>query len=330
MNHSLQRPLVQRDHHKLLHPFMLSDSTLNCPHCGKTVKPPRFSPSRIGVLAVPDFCPKCFYLLSKLSFKKPFDFGTPYVMQLLDKLQKRVASFALREDSHLPKFFGKFKDAVAVIPVDYLSCYHPETHIQLFGYPDLVFEFLDGMLGILDNKTAFAKKEGEPLFYSYRAQLCIYRYMMEHGANPRKVSRLGLLHYEFFDWDEDEMPDSYNDQDFLARFRPRCVDIDIEGSDELVESLLRRLREFLDMTEAPEGNKECCECAIVQLYYDHLLQLDPPSPALAAIDKCEYERQMNRFKFNQNRDTDSFRAQLVQGLMHSATNPNGVLANWGF
>ncbi len=177
--------------------FLLRDSVLSCPHCGLDIDAVRCSPSRISALCVPDFCPRCFYLLINLKFAKPFDFGTPFIMQLLDQHQKRVAEFALREDGELPKFFGVFREAIKVIDLGRLWCYDPATNIELAGYTDLAFDLSNATLGILDDKTALAKTEKDPLFHAYRAQVCCYKFMAEHGPVGREVSKLGLLYYEF-------------------------------------------------------------------------------------------------------------------------------------
>ncbi len=310
--------------------IVLRDSMLSCPHCGKAIDAPRFSPTRLAALCVPEPCLRCYFMLMNLGFKKPFDFGTPYIMQLLDRHQKRLANFALSQDGELPKFFGSFKHAARVIPVDRLWCYHPETNIQMVGYPDLVFGFEDETAGILDNKTALAKVEGDALYYAYRAQTCCYKYMLEHGPNPMKVSRLGLLYYEFLALDEDQMSDAYNDDDVWARFRPKFIEVDGSDSDSLIAGLLKRLRALLDMQEAPAGKKGCKDCAVVAKYYEWLAQEAQPSPQLAAIDKREYERKVMAWRYRQLRDECGVQPSILNALRHCAVDPNGVLANWDF
>jgi len=308
--------------------LIFHDTELCCPHCDKPVKVPRFGPSRVSVLEVPEFCPRCFYLLINLRFKKPFDFGTPYVMQLLDKHQKRLAAFALGHDGQVPKFFGPlFKDAIAVRPVDWLSCYHPDTHVQLFGYPDLVLDFEDDTSGIIDDKTALVKGEDSPLYHMYRAQTNLYKYMSEHGPTPRKISQLGLLYYEFSDLSDEEMEDSYNDYDVWMKFSPRLVAVDGSGSDELVDTLLKRLRWFLDLREPPEAKKGCGDCAIIEEYKSKLADYIQPNQ-LAFADRREYERAVLRWSYKMA-DGDHT-GQLVNALRNSAASEYGVLANWNW
>ncbi len=305
--------------------LIFRDAELCCPHCGKQIKVPRFGPSRVSVLQVPDFCPRCFYLLLNMRFDKPFDFGTPYVMQLLDKHQKRVAAFALGHDGKLPKFFGPFTDAIAVRPVDWLSCYHPDTHIQLFGYTDLFFDFEEDTSGIIDDKTALVKGKDSPLHHMYTTQCNLYKYMSEHGPVIRKISQLGLLYYECASLSEEQMEDSYNDEEVWVRFCPRFVEVDGSGSDELVETLLKRLRWFLDLREAPQGKKGCEDCAIIAEYKSKLADYIRPSQ-LGFTDRREYERAGRRWQYKM---ADGDRTvQLINALRNSTTNKYGVLANW--
>lgn len=305
--------------------LVFRDHTMSCPSCGHEVKAPRFSPSRISVLQVPDFCPKCFFRLIKLNFKTAFDFGTPYIMQQLDRHQKRIANVALRQDGELPKFFGPFKAATQVVPVDWLSCFHPETNIQLFGYTDLVFEFEDGSVGIIDNKTAMAKDESHPLFHRYKAQTCLYKYMMEHGPSPRSVSQLGLLYYEFRRPSDDEMDDCYNDEEVWAPFTPRFVNVDGSESESLTNDLLKRLRYFLDLKAAPEGKDGCKDCKAVEEAWKRVSDFAQPSPS-RFTDRRQYERALARWRYSLA-DGDRT-SEIIELLRRSWTNELGVLANW--
>src|ERR1039458_4770965 len=140
-------------------------------------KEPRITPSKLGALCGENPCYRCFWCLLRMSFKKPFDFGTPYVMQLLDQLQKQVAKVFLAEEGELPEFFGAFRSATKIISLTSMSAYHRETDLHLYGMPDLVFENKDGSRMILDNKTAFPKSEDEALFYKYQAQVNFYGFL---------------------------------------------------------------------------------------------------------------------------------------------------------
>lgn len=310
--------------------LVMRDSGLTCPSCGNQINPTRVSPSRISALCVPDFCAACYWTLLHLKFKKPFDFGTPYIMQELDKHQKQLARVALQEEGQLPDFFGPFKNATEIIPIDALSCYDAKTNLHLFGYPDLVFGYPDATAKILDDKTAHAKPEGDPLGHQYQGQLSLYKFMLEHGQNPRKVSGLGLLYYEFSGLTDEEMANAYTDESIEVRFKPRCVDIPIKGSDALVRELLSKVRKLLDMPEPPPGKKDCKDCELIGLYSPLLNKVAAEEPVAALCDSVTYREQLARKHYLDTSGLTSFQENIVKGLQHSANDPYSVLANWDF
>ncbi len=126
------------------------------------------------------------------------------------------------------------------------------------------------------------------------------------------------------------MPDSFNDEEVWVRFRPRFVEVDGSSSDSLVRGLLRKVRSFLDMTEPPAGRKGCPECAICDTYISMLQETEQPDPKFAAIDRREYDRQVARWNHDQLTGKPNVRAALLRAFQHSAVNPDGVLANWGW
>jgi len=93
-------------------------------------KEPRITPSKLGALCGENPCLCCYWRLLRMSFKKPFDFGTPYIMQLLDQRHKQIARVALQDEGQLPDFFGPFKSATKLINVNSFSAYHQETNLQ--------------------------------------------------------------------------------------------------------------------------------------------------------------------------------------------------------
>lgn len=310
---------------------VLTPGSFICESCGKTTNVRHLSPTKIALVAVPDFCPRCYSILLELHFKKPFDFGTPAVMQHLDKHQKRLAKAYLKEGV-LPKFFGAFKDAKAVLPIEKLSCFHAESMLQLYGLPDLVFGFDDGTAGILDDKTANVKSEDHPLYHMYRAQLSLYKYMLEHEANPRAVSKLGILYYEFSRLDDDEdMIQSATDDEIWTCFKPKYVDVDVSGANKLVNSLLRTVRSLLDMDELPAGKPGCRDCEVLALYAPFLEEAKSVDRAVAQrMGKREYDRLVARRRWLEFCDHNALRPYLANGLKAAAVNPYGVLANWNF
>ena len=172
------------------------------------MKEPRISPSKLGALCGDNPCMRCYWHLLRLRFKKPFDFGTPYIMQLLDQRHKQIARVALQEEGQLPDFFGAFKSATKLINVDSFSAYNRETNLHLHGMPDIVLENKDGTRMIVDDKTAFPKTEDEALYYKYEAQVNFYGFLCEQMAEAYKVTRAGILYYVFSPVPDDEVLDT--------------------------------------------------------------------------------------------------------------------------
>ncbi len=309
----------------------LKPTSVVCQRCKKTTDVRRLSPTRISVVASHEFCPKCFKILLDLYFKKPFDFGVPAVMHDLDKHQKRLTQAHMAEGD-LPTFFGGFKDATKLLPIKDLSCFHADSMIQLYGLPDLVLGFDNGTVGILDNKTARVKTKDHPLFQMYTAQLSFYKYMLEHEANPKTVSKLGLLFHEFSPFDDDEeIIDSTGDDSYNVRFKPKYVDVDVAGADRLVNSILKTVRELLDMDGLPKGRPGCKDCSILKEYVSLLEKAVPVDRQTAAVmTDNEYQLANAHYRALEWRDQNRMRVYFAAALKAAATTPYGVLANWDF
>jgi hypothetical protein len=99
------------------------------------------------------------------------------------------------------------------------------------------------------------KGEDSPFYHMYKAQTNLYKYMSEHGPVVRKISQLGLLYYEFASLSEEQMEDSFNDEEIWMRFTPHLVEVDGSDSDELVDTLLKRLRSFLRSPRSSRGQE---------------------------------------------------------------------------
>jgi hypothetical protein len=297
------------------------------------MKAPRITPTKLSALCAPNYCPRCYWKLLRASFKKPFDFGTPFVMQELDRHQKNVARIGIME-GELPKFFGPFKDATEVLPISSVSCVHADTGLTLFGYPDLVFAFADRSVGILDDKTAKVKAEDHPLFHSYRTQVNHYAYALQNSANPRTVSRVGLLYYEFAHLSDEEMADSFNDSEVWARFKPKVVEMDLDPEG-IVVPLLEKVRDLLDLSECPKGRKGCNDCALLDLYFrlkkdEDIEDLDDNIVAMLDRDERNEYFARRRSRSISCSDGTQMPGDRLASVLSSMADPLGVVANWDY
>jgi hypothetical protein len=289
---------------------------------------PRITPSKLGALCGDNPCLRCYWYLLRLSFKKPFDFGTPYIMQLLDQRQKQIARVALAEEGELPHFFGPFRSATKLINVKSLSAYHKETNLQLYGMPDLLFESKDGTRMIVDDKTAFPKTEDDALFYKYEAQVNFYGLMCELAAEAYTISRVGVLYYVYKPATDDEILDTTGPSSITVQFTPRLSLVDYDPQ-RIVVPLLKKVRELLDMDEPPESADGCGDCKLLKEFS----KLSPQKDDLQYLRKIMNDREWR--KYETQRQFDAFTSshpdiqKRTEMLVRQAM-PGGVLANWDF
>ncbi len=288
---------------------------------------PRITPTKLAALCAPGFCPRCYWRLLRLEFKKPFLFPLPAIMQHLDKHQKQGAIVSLRDEGELPKFFGPFASATEVVPVASLSGYHEPTKLKLFGKPDLVLKAEDGTLMVLDNKTADVKAEDHPLSAAYRVQVNFYAYLLTHAEMAQEVSRAGLVYYVFSPVKDDDIPDYFSDYEVLARFEPKAQEVELDP-DRIIPPLLKKVRQLLDLTEAPEPKADCPDCELISLFAN-LLMDDQEKIVPVWLSQREIREYLIRQDFRQLTDAQKqLKSKLP--LLSMLADPLGVLRMWDF
>lgn len=292
---------------------------------GLATKQIRISPSKLGVFALPDYCPLCCYRLLRMRFQKPYNFPPAYVLIELDGHQKQMARVAL-EDGDLPEFFGDCADATEMLDVSSLACHDEDTDLDLYGKPDFVLRLPDETFAIIDAKTAHVKKEGSPLFYAYRLQVNFYAYVAGLASPSYTVSRGGLLYFQFAGMTDTEIRKNFNDTYMWGKFKPEYVDVEIDP-DTVVIPVLNRIRELLDMTEAPKGRKGCRDCELIDAF-SHLLSDDDLTDAAPEyLTRSERQQFDARRRYLLSTDRVELRSSVMAGLI-GAANPNGALRNW--
>jgi hypothetical protein len=289
---------------------------------------PRITPSKLGALCGPNPCYKCFWLLLLMCFKKPFDFGTPFIMQQLDKRHKQIARVALQQWGQLPDFFGPFRSAIKLINVDSFSAYHQETNLQLYGMPDIVLEHEDGTRMIIDDKTASVKTEDEALYYKYEAQLNFYGFLCEQMAEAYKVSRIGLLYYVYAPVTDDEILDTVGSSTITVGFNPILKEVDYDPK-RIVLPLLKKVRELLNMNSPPESADGCKDCPRVGELSKLFHQTDDLEYIRKVMTPREWRQDQAKRRYAALTDSAPDIQERAEMLIRQAT-PGGVLATWDF
>jgi len=209
-------------------------------------------------LALPEACPRCFWIQEKLQGKPPFQIGMPGIFREIDAHAKQLVRSALDQDGALPPWFPELGPVVEYLPEEALdwrvfSHRDEETGIELRGVPDEVFRLTDGSYHIVDYKTARITDRQDELFPQYEAQLNAYAYIAE-GRGYAPVSGLSLLYLEPQAGRAAES--GAGERELLLGFRPVLKEVALDR--ERVHGLLRRAKELLSL-EGPPGGREGCE-----------------------------------------------------------------------
>jgi hypothetical protein len=158
------------------------------------------SPRTLGILNMPDFCPRCFWIRLRSEDKFPFQIPMPGIFSSIDSYSKKLVHAFFDEHGALPPWvppFGDVKTYVQPLHYSWFNCEHGETGITLRGTPDEVFQLADDSYHVVDYKTAKVTGRQDELYPLYDAQLNAYAYVAERlvRRSPlRPVSGLSHLY----------------------------------------------------------------------------------------------------------------------------------------
>ena len=223
----------------------------------------RISAKNLGILALPDFCERCFWMRAKLAWKSPWAI-MPGIFSSIDGFSKRAILASFEKNSHFPPWIaGRWAEATP-LPTPHHSTFRltdPETGIVLTGVPDLLLGLPHRRLAIFDLKTARFSKHQDFLLPMYQVQLVGYALIAE-GLGMGTVEALGLIYGEPPANDDNRGLDALVDyQGFSMPFRTTAEPIELDRA--LIPPLLRRAKGILEMEKAPLGREGCKECRLV-------------------------------------------------------------------
>lgn len=233
-------------------------------HTFSTTLPMRISAKNLGILALPDCCPRCFWMRAKLGWKSPWAI-MPGIFSSIDGYSKRAILAFFETNGHFPPWIaGQWAD-VQPLPTPHHSTFRltdPETGIVLTGVPDLMLGLPRRRLAILDLKTARYSKHQDALLPMYQVQLVGYALIAE-SLGMGTVEALGLVYGEPPPNDQDDGLDALvDDQGFSIPFKATAMPIELDRT--LIQPLLRRAKGILEMKNPPEGQEGCKECQMVE------------------------------------------------------------------
>jgi len=220
------------------------------------------SAKTLGQLALPGYCPRCFWLAMNAD-KLPFQIF-PGIFSAIDSYSKNIVHgwfdrhgkppawlepLGLIRTYRVPPHFTKF------------SVLDEENAIVLRGTPDGIFQMQDDSYAIIDYKTARFTAYQDDLFPMYEAQLNAYAYIGEH-LDVKPVSTLALVYTEPVTGNPAASDDSnLTPEGFCMDFRARILEVEIKPG--LVPRLLKTAADVLNSSSPPAGVEGCKDCAAV-------------------------------------------------------------------
>jgi hypothetical protein len=222
------------------------------------------SAKTLGSLAMPDLCPRCFWIQMHLENKLPYQIF-PGIFSSIDAYGKRlVHGWFDRHGGPPPWLAGLGEVRGYRNPPHYskFSVLDNQTSVVLRGTPDGVLIRADGSHLIVDYKTAKFTAHQDELFALYEAQLNAYAHIGERaGLSP--VTGLALVYTEPVTDEAAAQKDANTTgQGFLMEFSAHILPVDLKPK--LVPKLLRRVREIYDLKRPPESLPDCENCALLE------------------------------------------------------------------
>lgn len=202
----------------------------------------------LGQLALPNFCPRCFWL-ERHNGKAPSIF--PGIFNTLDRLAKRSVKQSFVENNKAPGWLP-LSNIKRIVDISRINLPVKEYGDWILtGDPDNVFELSDGSFHIVDYKTAKFTEKQDELFPMYEVQLNAYAFaLIIQGIRP--ISGLSLIYCE-------PSEDLDDNESFRLSFKTNSLRIEIKP--ETIPLLLKEAREVLNSNIPPNavfGCKNIC------------------------------------------------------------------------
>jgi len=225
-------------------------------------------------MALPDFCPRCFWIRRRAEDKLPFQIF-PGIFSSIDSYGKRLVHGWFDRHGEPPPWLSVLGSIKAYRDPPHFSKFSvldPVTSVLLRGTPDGILVLEDDSNLIVDYKTARYTAHQDELFPMYEVQLNVYAYIGERcGLAP--VSGLALVYTE----PATETAAVEDDQNmtadgFVMGFTARILPVLLKP--EFVPNLLRKAREICELKEPPKGLEGCKDCSLL----DGLISVARTSP----------------------------------------------------
>ena len=218
----------------------------------------------LGTLALPSFCPRCFWIRRHCANKLPFQIF-PGIFSSIDSYTKKVTNVHFDRYSRLPSWLEELVELGKPVKVPHYSKFSvtdENSDVVLRGAPDEILQMDDGSHFIIDYKTAKFTKAQDSLLPLYEVQLNAYAYIGERqGFDP--VSGLALIYMEpQTDLVQDQLDSLVKKEGFLMAFDGYVLEVGLEP-DKVIPPLLKEVRTIHDFESPPPGNQRCRDCQLL-------------------------------------------------------------------
>lgn len=224
------------------------------------LNPLRISAKTLGELAMPDFCPRCFWIRVHAG-KLPFQIF-PGIFSSIDSYTKSVIHGFCDSHGCFPPWLNSLGELTGYKAPPHYSKFRIDdsaSGVTLWGTPDGVFTRRDNSHVIVDYKTARYSGAQDSLMPMYEVQLNAYALIGEMSGLVRPVSDLALIYMEPVTTKDASIDGSnHRDNGFAMGFSANIhkVNLNLEN----IPALLAKAREVYELEKPPSGNNACKDC----------------------------------------------------------------------
>lgn len=211
----------------------------------------------LGALAMPGFCPRCFWISRHA--KLPWQIF-PGIFSSIDSYSKKVVhGYFDRHGS--PPWLTELGDITGYREPPAASKFRisvEEHGLLLTGAPDAIFEKADGTLVIADYKTSRFTPAQDKLMPVYRVQLNAYAFIARKLGWP-PISALSLVYTEPITDAESAQSSAVQREDgFAMGFSARLFPLNIDEA--MLPPLFARAASIYTESKPPQPRNGCHDC----------------------------------------------------------------------
>lgn len=219
----------------------------------------QISAKNLGEVAMPDCCPRCFWI--KLKCKLPYQIF-PGIFSSIDSYSKKITWRYYEKFGKLPDWLKPFGDFVMPVKAPGRSKFFftdESSNVKLTGVVDDIVQKRDGSYFIVDYKTARFTETQDKLLPMYKVQLNTYALIAEN-CNLSPITGIGLVYYEpQTDVTETNVDVALLDDGFNMPFSAHLLPVEL-NPEGMILPLLKEVRKLADMKVPPDGRSGCKDC----------------------------------------------------------------------